>query len=199
MKIQTQSPKSDVAGFLTTNRKRYIVTIIVILLSAPFLRELLYERSKDLIRALVPYRQPWITSIMQFYSVLFDGEYIVVFCGVMLSLGFAKDYIYLMICFNLNLHFLSLLKTVYHDSRPQFDEPSLAVMNEGVCAAEFGNPSGHTILAAHFFVQASLYYKESLTKRFPKVPVGFLIDFTVYFNLAAIAFCRLYLGRHTLD
>ena len=92
--------------------------MIVILLSAPLMRELLYEWSKDFIRALVPYRQAWLTTIMQFYSVLFDGEYIVVFCGVMLSFGFAIDYIYLMICFNLNLHFLSLLKTVYHDSRP---------------------------------------------------------------------------------
>ena len=71
--------------------------------------------------------------------------------------------------------------------------------NEGVCAAEFGNPSGHTILAAHFFVQASLYYKESLANKYPTVPVKFLINIFVYFNLAAIALCRFYLGRHTLD
>jgi len=89
---------------------------------------------------------------MQFYSVLFDGDYCVWFCGILLVFGYATDYIYLMICFELNLHFLSLLKTVLHDSRPQFDEPSLAVVNAGVCAAEFGNPSGHTIIAAHAFL-----------------------------------------------
>jgi membrane-associated phospholipid phosphatase len=104
-----------------------------------------------------------------------------------------------MICFELNLHFLSLLKTVFHDSRPQFDEPSLAVINAGVCAAEFGNPSGHTIIAAHFFLQTSLYFKEKLCKKFPKVRVALIIDVTVYFNLAGIALCRFYLGRHTID
>ena len=80
-------------------QRQYIVTIVIILLSVPLMRNLLYESSKDIIRALVPYRQDWFTNIMQIYSVLFDGEYCVWFCGFLLVFGFATDYIYLMICF----------------------------------------------------------------------------------------------------
>jgi len=74
---------------LNSTQRRYIVTIIIILLSVSVMRDLLYESSKDVIRALVPYRQKWITSIMQAYSVVFDGDYCVWFCGFMLVFGFA--------------------------------------------------------------------------------------------------------------
>ena len=42
-------------------------------------------------------------------------------------------------------------------------------------------------------------YKERLSKRFQNVRIELIIDVFVYFNLAAIAMCRFYLGRHTLD
>lgn len=184
---------------LTAPWYKYIVTLAVILMMVPVLRSLLYERSVDFIRFLVPYRQPWLTSIMQFYSFTFDGDYCVWFCGFLLVFGYPNDYIFLMICFQLNLHFINFLKTAIHDSRPQFDDLSIGVSNSGSCAAEFGNPSGHAILAAHAFLQASLLYKEGLARRFPKMKVGLIIDVLVVFNLFAISMCRLYLGRHSLD
>lgn len=80
----------------------------------------------------------------------------------MFAFGFWQDYIYLMSAFFLNTHWSNFLKSVLHHSRPQFEDPTLGEENHGVCAGEFGNPSGHTVLAAQFLLNFWWLYRERI-------------------------------------
>ena len=82
---------------------------------------------------------------MQIYSQAADGDLYTVVCFLIMGFGLTNDFIYLMITLILNLHFNNFLKSFLHHSRPQLDEPDLAIVNRGACAAEFGNPSGHAL------------------------------------------------------
>jgi hypothetical protein len=44
-----------------------------VLISVPMMKELLYEPSMGWIKAINPYKTPFLTSVMQFYSVSGDG------------------------------------------------------------------------------------------------------------------------------
>lgn len=177
----------------------YTLCAILILLFVPVMRILFYERSKDWIRMIHPYKTPWLTGVMQAYSEFGDGELYTYICAFIMGLGYQKDYMYLMICYILNFHWSNLLKSALHHSRPQFDDPSLGEINSGICAGEFGNPSGHALLTAQFLINLNLLYRERLSEKLPKKELIYLIDGFIWFQILAVCLCRLYLGRHSVD
>lgn len=107
----------------------YALLYVVILCSVPLMQTLFYEPSKHWIRMIKPYKNPWLTSVMQAYSVFGDGECFQYLCALIMGLGFQKDYMYLMSAYIINFHWCSLLKSALHHSRPQLDDPSLGEVN----------------------------------------------------------------------
>mmetsp|Transcript_33348 Transcript_33348/g.44865 ORF Transcript_33348/g.44865 Transcript_33348/m.44865 type:complete len:142 (+) Transcript_33348:286-711(+) len=141
-----------------------------------------------------------MTSIMQVLSVLGDGEPYFYMIGVIYSFGYADDFCYLIVAYGLNFQWSSMLKQGLRDSRPQFDDPSLAVVNAGDCAGEFGNPSGHSLTAAQFCLTMYLFYKDK-NRRFllQNKWIDDIIKCSIFLYICAVSFCRFYLGRHSVD
>jgi len=87
---------------------------------------------------------------MQFFSVTGDGETYFYIFGAFYAFGYTNDFSYLITASCINFHWSNWFKTILQDSRPQFDNPALAVANSGDCAGEYGNPSGHSLTASQF-------------------------------------------------
>ena len=125
----------------------FTVSLLVILMSVPLMREALYERSKEWMRLMQPYKHPSITQLMQYLSIIGDGEGLFYcFAGIYYGRGKNYEFTYLTCIFFMTYHWNNFLKQGLQDSRPQFDDPSLAEENVGDCSGEFGNPSGHTLI-----------------------------------------------------
>jgi len=68
------------------------------------------------------------------------------------------------------------------------------------CSGEFGNPSGHALLASQVALTYLLYYKDEAASWFKKNPIqGALVHVLVFVYIAGVCICRIYLGRHSLD
>lgn len=139
--------------------------LFVILISAPFLHELLYERTKDHIRWIQPYKTPIMDKYMRLVSALGDGPpyfYILVLNWATgrrtKTHSSMYEIIFLTFTLELGMQFCYVLKLLYHKSRPYFDDISLGDIVMRDCAAEFGNPSGHSILVASFPLTALWFY-----------------------------------------
>ena len=99
-----------------------------------------------------------------------------------------------MIGFTLNFHWSNFLKSAFHHSRPQFDDPSLGETNSGICAGEFGNPSGHSVITSQFLLQLNLLVRERIAKKW-----RLAFDVFIWIQILMVCACRLYLGRHSVD
>jgi len=164
------------------------------------LKECLYERSKDWMRALAPYKNPKITSVIQVFSYIGDGDFYFYVASFFYIFGKNEDFTYLSASFLSALQLCNFMKAFYHHSRPQYDDLSLADMNVGSCAGEFGNPSGHSLLSCQFIPTMILFCKQSypnffIERRF----VAIFMQFVAGIFLVLICFGRFYLGRHSVD
>lgn len=90
------------------------------------------------------------------------------------------------------------LKLLFQKSRPYFDDSSLGDLHMHDCAAEFGNPSGHSILAASGPLTALWYFQRVFRDSFSRIGLKFLQIFVWLFILSVI-YSRIYTGRHSLD
>ena len=134
---------------------KYLIVIAIILASVPLLQDQLYLRSLDYIRALKPYHTPFLTKLMNFVSAVGDGEPYVMIMAAFLIFGGEYVFTYMTCAFFMNQHWINFLKTAIGHSRPQFDDPTLGVVNESEqCSGEFGNPSGHSLMASCVIVVA---------------------------------------------
>ena len=178
----------------------YSLLVLILLLCVPYMRHLFYESSKDLIKSLEPYKRPWLTHLMQFFSVAGDGDCYFYALSILFAMNKNYDFIFLVLCLALNLHWNNTLKMGIHDSRPQFDDPSIATINAGTCAGEFGNPSGHALITSQYFTSGLLFclteYKSFFESN--RVLKNSLKVFCVIFTLGVLL-CRIYLGRHSID
>ena len=137
------------------------------MLIIPTMRTLLYDRSIVWMRMLLPYKREEITAFMQVLSVIGDGTVLLSLCIVSgFGLGRTYDYVYLTTVFFVTYHWSHFFKSALRDSRPQFDDPSLANSNVGDCAGEFGNPSGHSLVISGYFLVYVLFYKEVFAEFF---------------------------------
>jgi len=137
--------------------------------------ELMYERSKDHIEWLQPYKQPWLDSIMHLLSFLGQGDpyaYFFIFIWALKinnkNANSQYEINYFMISLFAGMNVSYLLKPVFHMSRPYFDNISLGDTILKDCSAEFGNPSAHSVMAGQspltFMWYYFLVYKEYFDK-----------------------------------
>ena len=138
----------------------YTLVFLTLILLAPALKQLLYEPSKDWMRAIAPYKHPWVTSLMQLFATLGDGEFFFFIGAMFYVFGNPTDFVYLTLCFLVNLHWANVLKPLYHHSRPYYDDLSLAPEKEvGNCSGEFGSPSSHALMAGQFIPTILLFIR----------------------------------------
>jgi membrane-associated phospholipid phosphatase len=114
--------------------------------------------------------------------------------------GDPVDFVYLSICLLYSLHWGNFLKPLLHDSRPYYDDITLAEHESGNCSGEFGNPSGHAFIAAMFIPTFLLLLREKKCKIFEDHTWLFNVFVSAWIGLlVGICFCRFYLGRHSVD
>ena len=97
---------------------QYSVALVLILASAPLMTSLMYEPSKDFIRSLKPIQSDALTDIMNFFSLLGDGEIFFYFLMFFYAIGNKRMFLYNVACYAVTLYFLSWLKLQFHSSRP---------------------------------------------------------------------------------
>ena len=67
-------------------------------------------------------------------------------------------------------------------------------------AGEFGNPSGHALMATQFFLSLYLFYTERKEKLWKSsFYLRCFIRFICAFFVLSISFSRVYAGRHSFD
>ena len=149
----------DIKSDFWAQLSQYALWLLVLMVLAIPLKECLYERSKDWMRALAPYKNPNITNVIQVFSYIGDGDFFFYVASFFYIFGKNEDFIYLSVTFLCALQLCNLLKAFYHHSRPQYDDVTLADINVGSCAGEFGNPSGHSLLSCQFIPTLILFCK----------------------------------------
>ena len=97
------------------------------------------------------------------------------------------------------LTFMNLTKMAYSEPRPYFVDPD--IIPHG-CSAEYGNPSGHSLFAAAFFIFIFLdvfeHSKDILCiARIKPLYIGML--FLAISFMILIGFARLYVAVHSLN
>lgn len=93
-----------------------------------------------------------------------------------------------------------MCKSIFRQSRPLFDDISLADTDLKDCATEFGSPSGHTQLSICNVFLILRYLTELHSVYFDANPLkrSALWLFSCIY-LSVIGYSRIYNGRHTLD
>mmetsp|Transcript_18013 Transcript_18013/g.24150 ORF Transcript_18013/g.24150 Transcript_18013/m.24150 type:complete len:226 (+) Transcript_18013:212-889(+) len=161
----------------------------------------LYEPSKQFIRALKPYHSDALTDTMNVFSVLGDGEVFFYFSMAFFATGNRRAFIFTSSTYTVTIYFLSWLKLQFHSSRPQFDDPTLGIVNGSVfCSGEFGNPSGHALCASGFTLTLLSFWQADHPEWFKKNPGKSLaIKVFIWTYICCVCACRIYLGRHSFD
>lgn len=185
----------------------YIISFCLILASVPYMHEALYDWSKMHIKQILLFKNPVFDLVMRTLSFLGDGDTCYLYIVFIWALGrhtkHSSSYyeaMFLSIILSTSATVNYLLKSVFHKSRPLFDDITLADTTMKDCAAEFGNPSGHSMLSTSVYMailQIHLdnykqYYDQNRIKRI------MLYLFTYAFLLGVI-YSRVYCGRHTFD
>lgn len=155
----------------------------------------------EIIRAIGPYKTDLLTDIMQVFSVLGDGDCYFYCATLCLLFDNIYDFCYLTSSLFMSGFWVNFLKVWFQDSRPQFDDPQIAETNQGICAGEFGNPSGHALLSSNFCITVLLFYSERFQSKLSQ-SCGlrkFFFHSTIYLFVSGVCLCRLYLGRHSID
>ena len=95
----------------------------------------------------------------------------------------------------LDLHFHSLLKIWYGNTRPYWEDPELF---KGICDGGFGNPSGHSISSVYLYSTLFFYlYQTKRLKNKTITKVMLFLFFLVYTILILLS--RLILGIHSIN
>jgi len=95
-----------------------------------------------------------------------------------------------------------IFKPFFHMSRPYFDNLDLGDKKINDCSAEFGNPSGHSVLTAQTCTTLVLYYEQAYANLFQRKRdkcLKVLIRTCTFLFAAGVVFSRVYTGRHSFD
>ena len=94
-----------------------------------------------------------------------------------------------------DLHFHSLMKIWYGNSRPYWEDPELF---KGICDGGFGNPSGHSISSVYLYSALYIYLIESkMLENKNIIKIILLLLFLTYALLIVLS--RLILGIHSIN
>ena len=185
----------------------YLAVLGLIMAQAPFLHDLLYERSKEHILWLQQYKTPQLDSFMQTMSYLGDGDLYFYIIVIIWSLGrwnpktsSLYEANYFSLTFVMSQGLSNILKGVYHSSRPFFDNILLADTDMRDCAAEFGNPSGHSLNAVGVCLTILWFYHDLYKDFFKKHNILWFLSYMfIAFFIASVIYSRIYTGRHSID
>ena len=87
------------------NSKVFFLLTVLILISIPVMRELLYEYSKVQIRRInLLYKTPWLTQIMQCFDVMATGELYAYLMVFLYSIGRKTEFAFFFTCYFINAH-----------------------------------------------------------------------------------------------
>ena len=96
----------------------FCIAITSIIVAVPFLQDSLYDWSLEFIRSLKPYHTQNLTTVMNVFAFIGDGELLFLQYFVLIILGRTKDYIFGTISLIFALHFINWLKLQIRHSRP---------------------------------------------------------------------------------
>jgi membrane-associated phospholipid phosphatase len=144
---------------------------------------------------------------MQTMSYLGDGDLYFYTIVIVWSMGIWKPNVsslyeanYFSLTLVMAVGLSNILKSVFHSSRPYFDDILLGDTVMRDCAAEFGNPSGHSLLAVSFCLNILWFYHDQYKDFFKKHSfLKMLSYFTTAFFIVSVIYSRIYTGRHSID
>ena len=141
------------------------------------------------------------------FSFIGDGDFYFYFIMVIWSLGkwnnesnymYETNYLSMALLMGTSLSYI--LKSLFHHSRPFFDDLALGDTVMKDCACEFGNPSGHSLNATQFTVTIILLYThvyKSFFKQHRILFYGAWLSGIAYIGI--VVYSRIWTGRHTFD
>jgi membrane-associated phospholipid phosphatase len=125
----------------------------------------------------------------KFFGDLGDGKPYFIASLLLVTTGHHYEFNCFILTFLFSLIINHVLKLMIMHPRPYFLNQYLTIEEVLDCSAEFGNPSGHSVMAACvFFHIRKTFYKGS----------GLNLIFTL-FMMFAIGFSRVFGGMHTVD
>ena len=112
-------------------------------------RKPLYESSFDRIEDLNVKMPDFAVTTFNLLSDSGGGKTIALYT-ILLSifLNERKKYVYFTLLITLIVLIMNTMKMLYKENRPQWERNDLTTQNELDCSMEFGNPSGHSMIAA---------------------------------------------------
>ena len=183
--------------FMKNIRKNIFILAIVFIffISEFFFRKPLFEYSKT-------FEKKWQKSASEGTIIFFKiitkvcGEYLmgapIAFVLCFFPMVKSSFYIAGLI---FDLHFHSLMKIWYGNSRPYWEDPELF---KDICDGGFGNPSGHSISSVYLYSALYIYlYETKMLENKNIIKIILLLLFITYALLVVLS--RLILGIHSIN
>lgn len=127
--------------------------------------------------------------MVKFFGDVGDGKPYFLVSIILVITGYHYEFNKFLITFLFCLVMNHILKLIIMHPRPYFLNKYIAASEVLDCSAEFGNPSGHSVMAATiFFFYRHTFFRNGLKNLF----------FTL-FMIVAIGMSRVFGGMHTLD
>ena len=134
-------------------------------------------------------KAPWLPYVLKLFGDLGDGKPYFIASLLLAATGRHYEFNTFLATFLFALIFNHVLKLLIMHPRPYFINRYIASNELLDCSAEFGNPSGHSVMAAAIF----FYARHTLFK------AGFKNLIFTIFMVGTIGLSRLFGGMHTLD
>lgn len=176
----------------------YYAALSIIVGIEPFYRHPLYDKSIEVILDL---QENMSTFTIDFYMVLSfigAGPLYFLFFLVIFNWGGRGRAFYYLSFLAACLWVMNFTKLFYATPRPYMTDE--AVMPYG-CSHEWGNPSGHSLFSAGFFLFWFLdifWTEEGRAKRTSNILIVTALAASIIMPLL-IGFARIYVGVHTID
>jgi len=110
-----------------------------------------------------------------------------------------KQYVFFTLLITMIILFMNTMKMLYKQNRPQWERNDLTTTNEIECSMEYGNPSGHSMIAgamasAIFFDLVTYHSQRSNGVR---IAYGILHAFIALFYIGVMGFSRIIIAVHS--
>jgi membrane-associated phospholipid phosphatase len=110
------------------------------------------------------------------------------------------EFNYLCISYQQTVFMNYFFKLYQMQPRPYFEDADLADPLLPDASGEFGNPSGHSLMAMQFITSLYLLYTDRNKKLWEKsLFLRFTVRFIIVFLIVGISYSRVYAGRHSFD
>lgn len=184
------------AGAEKPNYWIYAGALAAILVIETFYRDPLFKWSMPFEEQVQAKTHLKFLKFFEFFSFLGAGViYAVIFLWVLNTQTRARGFYYIMF-FTFCFYMTNLGKLFYHNPRPYMADDNLNVYQ---CSMEYGNPSGHSIMAGGFafFCFLDVFYSEVVTLR-PKWHKWAGLAAAIFWTLT-VGFARIYQADHSAD